>query len=45
MTVRINHQPGGESGQLSISYDSLDDLDMLCRMLSRLPDNDGRQED
>ena len=45
MTVRINHQPGGESGQLSISYDSLDDLDMLCRMLSRLPDNVGIQED
>jgi ParB family chromosome partitioning protein len=45
MTVRINHTPGGESGQLSISYDSLEDLDMLCRMLSHLPDQVGRSED
>jgi ParB family chromosome partitioning protein len=45
MTVRINHTPGGESGQLSISYESLDDLDMLCRLLSNLPDQVGRGED
>jgi ParB family chromosome partitioning protein len=45
MTVRINHSPAGESGQLLISYDSLDDLDMLCQMLSRLPDQAGRSED
>jgi ParB family chromosome partitioning protein len=45
MSVRINHTPGGESGQLSISYESLDDLDMLCRLLSNLPDQVGRGED
>jgi ParB family transcriptional regulator, chromosome partitioning protein len=45
MTVRINHASGGESGQLLISYDSLDDLDILCQMLSRLPDQAGRSED
>jgi ParB family transcriptional regulator, chromosome partitioning protein len=45
MNVRINHTPGGESGQMSISYDSLDDLDMLCRLLSHLPDRVDRLED
>jgi ParB family transcriptional regulator, chromosome partitioning protein len=44
MTVRIHHAPGGESGQLSISYDSLDDLDMLCRLLSGLPEQVGPGE-
>lgn len=45
MTVRINHSPEGESGQLLISYESLDDLDILCRMLSRLPDQVGHSDD
>ena len=45
MTVRINHAPGGESGQLLIGYGSLDDLDILCQMLSRIPDHVGRSED
>jgi ParB family chromosome partitioning protein len=45
MTVRINHTPGGESGQLTISYDTLDALDMLCRMLSNIPDRVGSLED
>lgn len=39
MPVRINHSAGGESGQLVISYQSLDDLDRLCQLLSGLPDN------
>ncbi len=38
MQVRIDHAPGGESGQLSVRYANLDDLDMLCRLLSNLPD-------
>jgi ParB family chromosome partitioning protein len=38
MIVRINHLPGAESGQLTIAYESLDDLDNLCRILSNLPD-------
>lgn len=38
MQVRIEHEAGGEAGQLSIRYGSLDDLDMLCQLLSRTPD-------
>ncbi len=34
MRVNLTHKPGGESGQLSISYKTLDELDNLCRMLS-----------
>lgn len=37
MSVRINHEPGGEMGILSIRYNTLDDLDLLCRVLSDLP--------
>ena len=37
MNVSISHEPGGESGVLSIRYNSLDDLDLLCRALSALP--------
>lgn len=37
MAVRINHEPGGEMGVLSIRYNTLDDLDLLCRVLSDLP--------
>jgi ParB family transcriptional regulator, chromosome partitioning protein len=40
LTVRIEHASGGESGALTIRYDSLDDLDRLCRILSQLPDED-----
>lgn len=34
MKVSVNHKPGQESGQISISYNSLDQLDDLCRLLS-----------
>lgn len=34
MRVSINHEPGTESGLMTIRYGSLDDLDNLCRMLS-----------
>lgn len=34
MKVSIDHSAGGESGKLTISYGSLDDLDELCRKLS-----------
>jgi ParB family transcriptional regulator, chromosome partitioning protein len=37
MSVRINHEVGGETGVLSIRYNTLDDLDLLCRVLSDLP--------
>ena len=33
MKVSLNHKPGQEKGQLTISYDTLDDLDTLCRIL------------
>ncbi|OBY25912.1 ParB/RepB/Spo0J family partition protein [Leisingera sp. JC1] len=35
MKVSIDHKPGGESGAVTISYDSLDQLDELCNLLSR----------
>lgn len=35
MRVTIDH--AGDSGTLSIRYSSLDDLDLLCRMLSAMP--------
>ena len=28
----------GRAGQLTIRYDTLEDLDMLCQILSQLPD-------
>lgn len=34
MGVSINHEPGGEKGSLTIYYNTLDDLDELCRALS-----------
>jgi len=37
MSVSIDHEPGGESGTLTIRYNSLDDLDNLCRVLSVMP--------
>lgn len=35
MKVQINHQPGRESGQVTIAYKTLDELDALCNLLSR----------
>lgn len=32
--VILNHKPDGESGQLTLSYDTLEQLDELCRKLS-----------
>ena len=37
MLVRIEHEPGGDRGHLTIHYNTLDDLDMLCRVLSLIP--------
>lgn len=34
LKVTLNHKAGGESGQLTLSYKSLDQLDDLCRRLS-----------
>lgn len=34
MRVALNHKPGQESGVITVSYDSLDQLDELCRRLS-----------
>ena len=34
MKVTLNHKPGQEKGQITIGYDTLDQLDTLCRMLS-----------
>ncbi len=34
MKVRIDHPPGNERGQLSISYETLEQLDALCALLS-----------
>ena len=34
MSVRIQHERGGDKGLLSIRYNSLEDLDLLCQTLS-----------
>lgn len=34
MKVTIDHKPGGEAGQITIKYDTLDQLDELCGRLS-----------
>ncbi|MBO9473703.1 ParB/RepB/Spo0J family partition protein [Shimia sp. R10_1] len=34
MKVSVDHFSGGESGKITISYQTLDDLDELCRILS-----------
>lgn len=34
MKVSINHSAGGEAGTVTISYDTLEDLDALCMVLS-----------
>ncbi|MCG7623759.1 ParB/RepB/Spo0J family partition protein [Epibacterium sp. Ofav1-8] len=35
MKVSIDHKPGEESGTMTISYETLDQLDELCNLLSR----------
>jgi ParB family chromosome partitioning protein len=37
MKVRIDHKPGQEAGQLAIHYDTLEQLDDLCRILTSMP--------
>jgi ParB family transcriptional regulator, chromosome partitioning protein len=37
MGVRIDHGSAGEGGKLTISYNNLDDLDLLCQVLSVIP--------
>lgn len=37
MKVTVRHDSGKESGTISVSYQSLDQLDELCRMLSLSP--------
>lgn len=45
LQVRIDHEAGSNKGQLSIHYESLEDLDMLCQLLSQLPDQRQRTQD
>lgn len=33
MKVSLTHKPGGESGQITLHYNSLEELDELCRLL------------
>lgn len=37
MGVSIYHEPGGEKGTLKVHYNTLDDLDRVCRALSSVP--------
>lgn len=37
MAVSINHEQGGNGGTVSIRYNSLEQLDLLCRALSQVP--------
>lgn len=34
MSVSVDHKPGGEAGQVVIRYETLEELDDLCRVLS-----------
>ena len=34
MRVSLAHKPGQESGQMTVQYKTLDELDELCRLLS-----------
>lgn len=34
MKVVVSHEPGGERGRVTIQYESLDQLDNICRLLS-----------
>ena len=34
MKVSLDHKPGQEAGAMTVRYKSLDDLDVLCRLLS-----------
>lgn len=36
MSVKIDHQPPGEGGILSIRYHTLEQLDLICEILSRV---------
>lgn len=42
MKVSIDHRAGTESGQISIAYNTLDDLDDLCRLLSAMRPDETR---
>lgn len=42
MQVKIDHVPGQDAGQITIRYGSLEDLDMLCQILSQAPDRVAR---
>ncbi len=42
MKVQINHKSGGESGQLTISYGTMDELDEICRILTAMPKDASR---
>ena len=33
MAVAIFHEPGGERGKITVTYQTLDQLDELCRRL------------
>lgn len=44
MPVQIIHEAGGDKGHLTIRYNSLDDLDMLCRVLSLIPRDAGMSD-
>ena len=35
MKVTLSHKPGQESGELTVRYETLEDLDTLCQLLSK----------
>ncbi len=45
MHVQIDHGPDGQAGKLVIRYDSLEDLDILCQVLSQPPHRLARGDD
>jgi ParB family chromosome partitioning protein len=45
MHVQIDQGPDGQAGKLTIRYDSLEDLDLLCQVLSQTPHRLARGDD
>lgn len=42
MKVTVDHAPGQEAGQVVIRYQSLEDLDEICRILTAMPQDASR---
>jgi len=42
MHVTIEHEPGTEAGQITVTYNTLDELDELCRLLTAMESGESK---